>query len=542
MSEKKSDIRGRCYELVTDIQNLDTGDVYIDIEEIDKILRNFDNLKSYGWIIHDKDKKPDGTLKRPHIHLVMSFSSPQYLKPLAKALGFKEKENLFDLKNNGQGKRSAYLDSLVYLTHEDEKQQKLGKHLYSDDEVHFWHISGQDFREYINAKKKSIKVKVEKYGEATISKQDEILMDIRKFGTPLKEAAVKNEKIFYKYEKTYLKARLHYLTYEAKAPEFRMNIYIQGTGGVGKRLCSVALARHLVNASPETPDNDIFFEVGASNTTFEGYDGQPVIIWNDCRAPSLIKKLGDIDNVYNTFDTFPPDMRQNVKGSSVVLRNKFNIINCYLPWEEFLDELAGEYKLKDGSMRKAEDKNQARRRFPFIVNLFENNLDILINKGFYDGTRDFEQWYHISGIHGNFRDIKTKISDPIEANEINLKLLKPIIEAVEKKKTDFIKKESDESSDYFNEFGTVNELSISNILERFEYFVRNYRDENGSKDIGILFEEFNEKNHLKVTPDDIDKIIYSIESTIERSEGNSLPNKIIPAVFEKESGYKPIAI
>lgn len=537
-----AEISSRCWELTTKLIHPETGNTLIELDKIDKTLKNFPQLDSYSWIVHDKDKNADGTPIEPHIHLLMNFTNAQKLSPLAKAFNFEDNPNFFQKKTNGRGKPSAYLDCLIYLTHEDKEQQKLGKHLYSDDEVHFWHVNGQEFREYINTKKQSIKDKIEKYGDATISKQDEILMDIRKFGVSLKQAAKKSEKLFCKYEKTYLKARLRYLTYEAKAPEFRMNIYIQGTGGVGKRICSTSLARLLVNASPETPDNDVFFEVGASNTTFEGYDGQPVIIWNDCRAPSLIKKLGDIDNVYNTFDTFPPDMRQNVKGSSVVLRNKFNIINCYLPWEEFLDELAGEYKLKDGSMRKAEDKNQARRRFPFIVTLFNNNLDILINKGFYEGTRDFEQWYHISCIHGNCRDIKTKISDPVLADSINLKLLKPIIEAIEKKKADFTKKDYDESSGYFDDFGTKTELTLFNIIERFEYFVRNYRDENDSKDINTLFEEFYEKNNLKLTLDEIEVIINSVESTIEESDGNSLPNKIIPAVFEKESGYKPIAI
>lgn len=31
--------------------------------------------------------------------------------------------------------RGAFLDNVQYITHEDAKQQKLGKHLYSDDEM-----------------------------------------------------------------------------------------------------------------------------------------------------------------------------------------------------------------------------------------------------------------------------------------------------------------------------------------------------------------------------------------------------------------------
>ena len=36
-------------------------------------------------------------------------------------------------KKEGQG---TFLDCVEYLTHEHEKQQKLGKHLYSDEEIH----------------------------------------------------------------------------------------------------------------------------------------------------------------------------------------------------------------------------------------------------------------------------------------------------------------------------------------------------------------------------------------------------------------------
>lgn len=34
-------------------------------------------------------------------------------------------------------------------------------------------------------------------------------------------------------------------------------------------------------------DDDIFFCIGDGKATFEGYDGQPVIIWNDCKSFEL---------------------------------------------------------------------------------------------------------------------------------------------------------------------------------------------------------------------------------------------------------------
>lgn len=78
-----------------------------------------------------------------------------------------------------------------------------------------------------------------------------------------------------------------------------------------------ALARALY---PELDDDeDIFFTIGAKNATFEGYDGQPVIIWDDRRDYSLLEELGGRENVFNVFDTIPQNLRQNIKYGSVKL-------------------------------------------------------------------------------------------------------------------------------------------------------------------------------------------------------------------------------
>lgn len=58
---------------------------------------------------------------------------------------------------------------------------------------------------------------------------------------------------------------------------------------MGKGLASRAIARSLY---PELEkDDDIFFCIGDGKATFEGYDGQPVIIWNDCRSFELFNLL-----------------------------------------------------------------------------------------------------------------------------------------------------------------------------------------------------------------------------------------------------------
>lgn len=99
-------------------------------------------------------------------------------------------------------------------------------------------------------------------------------------------------------------------------------------------------------------------KLGAEGVSFDGYDGQPVIIWNDCRAGELIKTLGGRGNVFNVFDTHPSKGKQNIKYGSVNLVNRVNIVNSVQSYTEFLDGLAGEYTDRDGKQIVAEDKTR----------------------------------------------------------------------------------------------------------------------------------------------------------------------------------------
>ena len=169
------------------------------------------------------------------------------------------------------------------------------------------------------------------------------------------------------------------------------------------------MSRALARALFPDMDNDeaIFFEVGAKGSAFEGYDGQPVIIWNDRRAIDLLEELGSRNNVFNVFDSHPTRQRQNVKYSSVNLVNRVNIVNSVQPYSEFLSGLVGEYKDKHGHLVKSEmaQKSQSTRRFPFLIPIHEQDFDLLVNKGFMMGTRDFDEYVEYNHIRGNMQKI-----------------------------------------------------------------------------------------------------------------------------------------
>ena len=225
-------------------------------------------------------------------------------------------------------------------------------------------------------------------------------------------------------------------------PKARINYYVCGRGGIGKGLICKAIARSLYPQYKE--DDDIFFEVGAKGVPFEGYDGQPVIIWNDRRSVDLLSELGGRGNVFNVFDTHPSRGKQNVKYASVNLCNEVNIVNSVQPYREFLDGLVEEFDKKKKVSVIVEDKGQSYRRFPMIIPLHEEDFDLLMNRGFYYGTKEYDQYIEYQNIRGNMH----RIAEMCSANEkLAHELENKAVEPVVKKHGELLERFNAETSD-----------------------------------------------------------------------------------------------
>ena len=345
-------LKARIFNIMQYEKHPETGEILLTEEKIKDAVAHR-TIRRWAYICHDKDvysaldeeQNPEhikGETKPRHWHIVIEMGTNQAeIGTIAKWFGIAE-----NFVNVAKGK-GAFLDCVQYLTHEGEKQQQLGKRLYEDSEVKA--KEGFDFRRELDerAERKA------RYG-VDLSDKDALRNEILYHGMTLREAMEK-EPLLYQDDFSYLeKCRLKYITTVSKMPKARINYYVQGRGGIGKGLISKAIARALIDKTGYMQDDDIFFEVGADKTSFEGYDGQPVIIWNDCRAFTLLQKLGGRENVFNVFDLFPPDIRQNIKYGSVRLTNIINIVNSVQDYKEFLDGLAGEYKTKDGTLQTRE--------------------------------------------------------------------------------------------------------------------------------------------------------------------------------------------
>jgi hypothetical protein len=267
----------------------------------------------------------------------------------------------------------------------------------------------------------------------------------------------------------------------------RINYYIEGIGGVGKGLMSKAIARALIDVKGDMYDDDIFFETGSDKVSFEGYDGQPVIIWNDCRAGSLIHKLGGRENVFNVFDPFPPNIQQNVKYGSVRLNNTINIVNSIQPWESFLDGLAGSYVDRSGNIHDAEDPSQSYRRFPFFLVVHEDDYELGVNKGMLSGTREFVQYWKYQGIRGGMRRIADRCGNNVELyNAVTKQVVQPVITVHSQMVDKLEHKQQGTDEEILAEFSDVGKTNTPNAELTSVGAERVNRDINALKDAGKL--------------------------------------------------------
>jgi ABC-type dipeptide/oligopeptide/nickel transport system ATPase component len=178
------------------------------------------------------------------------------------------------------------------------------------------------------------------------------------------------------------KCRAEYIRSIAQLPPYRMNFYITGGSGTGKSLSSRALAKTLIDPENMLKDEEVFFTVGQGASMFAGYDGQPVIIWDDLRAMDLLKQFNNNPGaVFNLFDVIPSAANQNIKFGSVKLINTINIVNSVQKFDEFVDQIC----FKNAKSEMAEPDKQMYRRFPFFVELSANQkYDFFVNKQFFN--------------------------------------------------------------------------------------------------------------------------------------------------------------
>lgn len=435
-------MKSRIFNITQYEENPITGESLNFNEDNIKLCISHKTIKQYAYIRHDKDtytiddKKNGyevGKSKPAHWHIVLKTDAAIEIDTIAKWLNIPSQ--YVDVPHG----RGAFLDCVQYLTHESSKEQSKGKHLYSDDEIK----SNFDFREALDKREES------KLKNNDLDIREQMRFDVLYEGKTLQQCRKEDSSNYLNDCFMLEKYRHKYLTEHAEMPPLRINFYIDGKGGIGKNTASKLIAKVLY-PDLEKP----YFEVGASGVSFQHYDGEPVIIWNDKRASNFITEFGRA-GTFDLLDLHPTDSVQNVKYGSTRLINQINIINGVESFNDFLDGLSGEYKDKFGTFHKAEDKSQSYRRLPIILCLRETDFDCLLNKGVVNGTREFTQYLAYKNIVGSFSKVAQKLEGEAQI-VVAQNMLEPAVDGVKKIKDKETQKISDVNDipEEFKSYGT----------------------------------------------------------------------------------------
>ena len=425
MAKNKKEFRSRIFMITQYEVNPKTGESLNFTEKniTDGITIKKKNLLKWAYIKHDKDtylneeeipnNKQVGDNKPLHWHVVLHFKNGVTIKNVAETFGVKE--NYVRVLNG----RNSFYDAIQYLTHEDDKQQELGKYKYDredvvfeDDEVATLCWNGVDDLVIKKANslpdKNKVKIMLERLVNGTYDLGD----------------VYEKDKILYnENEAVFKRARRNYLKYK-EMPVVRTNYYITGQGGSGKTVAAKAMARSLM---PGIPDDKLYFVVGDGKVAFDDYDGQPIVIWDDWRSSMLLDKF-DRGTVWKLFAINPDKISLSVKYGDVTVSNTINIVTSVQSFNDFIEGLAGEY-IANGVKYSGEDAGQGYRRFPVFVEVTKRSLDIYISNSLTGG--EMETYKRVVGIETSM--IEYAKNECIENTKKVMQPIKKIHNEIEKR-------------------------------------------------------------------------------------------------------------
>lgn len=440
---KYSKIRKRIFNIVQYERHPKSNELLINEDKIKEALEKFGKCE-YAYILHDKDVNEDGTEKAKHYHIVIKTENPVSIYTVASR--FNILPNFVDIPKG----TDAFSECVKYLTHEDEKQQKLGKHRYDDEEIK----SNFNFRQMIA----EYELRRERNEKKAFKNDKTYYFESVRLGyMTLADVEKEDVNFYYANERSLKYFRSLYLTEKSPMPVTRLNFYIFGGGGAGKDSISRALARSLNPTAKD--DNECYFFVGGNRVAFDGYDGQDVIIWSDFRAEEILESFeNNLGMIYKIFDTHPQKVDLNIKYSKTTLINRYNIINSTQDYEKFLNRLSGEVLDENGEIvQEGEDKKQIYRRFPMLIPIRIDDFDIMVNKGFI-GTGSYFEYDEVTDIIANFSKIN-KIADKEKRREIEKKVVALPISKV--KEIEESQKGIEFEEEEFENYGKVKTNDIS---------------------------------------------------------------------------------
>ena len=360
--------RSRIFNFTQQMVHPKTGESLLNEEQIKKIFENEKGFVKWAYILHDKDVDDKGKLKAKHWHIVIQCKNQKSISQISKIFGVPNNQ----IKTpNGKG---AFMDCVAYLTHETEKAIIDCKYEYPRNEVRSNFDYIVEIENYFVSKAK---------GLSGMDIKERFRYEVLMLGKTLRECELENSYAYSDDYKELSQRRKEYITRKAEMPKFRNNFYVTGESGLGKSALSYELAQYFAKTYyPNLSEDEAIFMAG--DAKFEGYDGQPIILWNDFRAGDLIASFSTRGNVFKAFNPNVTNERYNIKYGSVRLPNTINIVNSIQTFEDFVKNLTAVKKdrFTGEILENEEDRTQDFRRYGFWFKVTEEDIHFYVNKGY----------------------------------------------------------------------------------------------------------------------------------------------------------------
>lgn len=385
-----------------------------DERSVEGIQKRYDELVAEG-VKPDFEVPAIGDEKAPHYHIVLDFgSSPKYLHTVAKL--FKTEPYMVEKLRGVKGFR----DMMAYLTHITKRARDDGKCLYDYDDVK--RVKFPQSPLFMGCK--TYAEFAEKYLENCID-EDDYTVAVLKGRMTVKDVENSDPKYYLRNVSVLEHARRKYVR-SLPTPKYLFNFYIGPSprakegerGRIGKSLLSEALAYSQLKAMYPDVDfsgmskNDLvdkgyIFWAGGAKVALQGYDGQPIIIWDDVRAENLVNVFGGFSHMLAALDNPPKPVDIHIKYGAVQLKNSVNIFTGIDSFPEFVENLKAQQNSD------VEDSAQIKGRIPFFMALTQQYITAEGQFEYMTGTTkyDFKETYQNVLRHMSQHNLLAAYSD-----------------------------------------------------------------------------------------------------------------------------------
>ena len=140
----------------------------------------------------------------------------------------------------------------------------------------------------------------------------------------------------------------------------------------------------------------------------------------------------------NYLEPFPDKVDANIKCSSVLLVNRYNIFNGMEPYDTFISSIAGGYVDRNSGVQFVnEDSSQAYGRFQFVFQVFADKIDCYINSGWLPDGTDYRHFEKFCRIESNIRQMMGRYDGPALDAQISA-LVSPVAKKIEELRADML--------------------------------------------------------------------------------------------------------